>query len=117
MNLDKYSDDSPIPNSQFSMAAKQYSLVDFMSDLTKAFKFDRDNFLSKIQCEFFKDKIKANPNMQQLLLFEKYLDVEIDFLTNWILLCANRCTLSFITLFAISEKNPQLLTYTKFTNK
>lgn len=34
-----------------------------MDDLTKAFKFDRENFLSKIQCDFFKEKIRRDPKM------------------------------------------------------
>jgi hypothetical protein len=37
---------------------KEYSLYDFVMDLTVAFGFDRDSFLCKIKCEFFKNKLE-----------------------------------------------------------
>jgi hypothetical protein len=74
---------------------KSYDMLTFVNDLTDALFMD-EHLKNRVTTWYVKDN--------GIDFYDSFLDCRIDFVTNWILLSQNRCTASFMTLFAKNKR-------------
>lgn len=86
---------APVDEADHESNKQENDLYEFVKDLTKALDLDDENFGNAIVGNKAPLKKKAFYSM-----YDYRLKMSFDFVTNWVLLAAGRCNLSFMTLFA-----------------